>query len=512
MNNRAIDLQEIDFSQPDGTFEYEGEIFDIKQYLDKYFFKYRFHESRNFIYAFRDSGSAKYICEEGQLPENFALWGGYLLLFDSIQRCVQYEGIIFCFSFGNYSCGELLVGDVIYFSSKYGYWMSFDRETVEERSYEDFLERPNEFFINEAKKAYEADRLQPISLRAIDFSQPDGEVVIRGQVYEVKEYLNKYFLRNKLQTGYDFIYSLEELRFLIKEDSFSKDPLKIDLPDLIGLQRCIDYENTIFCFNWDSSNEYCSFKSKYWIPFDWKTLEERYSSDFRENYDERLNDLLEQPYNFFLEQAKNIHHDGHLEINIEEMHPLLKASYKFREPEPLAFIKGSQEELERLTKLAATALAELQPLFEEYNTLQVWYTSFDMLIHISCGTDFLSKELKRVFNLIFEYNYFTGFGHKPRYGGPGFDGYEMIPLWIGVEIQAPSATERQQALIELRSWLEGKMSPAEIQSYYEGDYAIAPPNPIEVAEKMGYSRARDDLHHLVSVIDNFLPTNSFSTS
>lgn len=327
--------------------------------------------------------------------------------------------------------------------------------------------------------------------REIDFSQPDGELIIRGQVYEVKEYLNKHFFRNKLQTGSDFIYSLEDLHYRLENSSLSQDTI-LDLKnqDLIGLQRCIDYENTIFCFNWNSWNQYCSFKSRYWIPFDYKTPEEMYCYHVVEEHNKLLNDLLEQPYEFFLKQANKIHHDGHLQIDLEEMHPSLRDSYKFQESEPLAFIKGSQEELERLTKLAATALSELQPLFDRSQTLQVYYTSLDRLSGIRSNdingkfyyyqTDCLSEQLKRVFNLIFEYNSFTGFSQKPSYGGLGYNGYEDIPLEIGVEIRAPSAPERQQALLGLRGWLEGKISTAEIEFYYEGSYAIAPPNPIEI--------------------------------
>jgi hypothetical protein len=183
MTHQAIDLQGIDFRQPDGTFDYKGQTYHIKQYLERYFFKSALHNSLDLLYSFIDGYYGKYICEKGELPETIDMFTGSLV--DSVQRCVQYKEIIFCFSFGDYSCGELLVGDVIYFSSKYGYWMSFDRETVEEQSYDNFLDRPNEFFINEARKAYEGDRLQPISLQAIDFSQPDGEVFFRGQSYQV---------------------------------------------------------------------------------------------------------------------------------------------------------------------------------------------------------------------------------------------------------------------------------------------------------------------------------------
>jgi hypothetical protein len=95
--------------------------------------------------------------------------------------------------------------------------------------------------------------------------------------------------------------------------------------------------------------------------------------------------------------------------------------------------------------------------------------------------EFLSRQLKQVFNLIFEWNSFTGFTQGGGYGGPGFEGYEHFPLQITVEIPSPSPSERQQALLELRTWLEGKLPEEEIESYYEGTYAIAPPNPISVS-------------------------------
>ena len=47
---------------------------------------------------------------------------------------------------------------------------------------------------------------QLISLHEIDFSQPDGEFIYKGQTYLVKQYANQYFFRNKKRTGCDFIF------------------------------------------------------------------------------------------------------------------------------------------------------------------------------------------------------------------------------------------------------------------------------------------------------------------
>ena len=37
----------------------------------------------------------------------------------------------------------------------------------------------------------------PISFQAIDFSKPNCEFVYKGKTYQIKQYLNKYFFKDK---------------------------------------------------------------------------------------------------------------------------------------------------------------------------------------------------------------------------------------------------------------------------------------------------------------------------
>lgn len=200
-----------------------------------------------------------------------------------------------------------------------------------------------------------------------------------------------------------------------------------------------------------------------------------------------MQEILEQSADFFVEQAKTIYHPYYLEIDEEEVHPSLRDSCEFQGEKPLEFMRVSESELRRLTQLAAFTLAELKPLFEQYSVFEVIYQS--TYCYSGCFTAInirerydeiaISDQAKQLFDLIFDYNFFIGGTLAPKYGGPGFNGYEIFPYRIAVEVQAPSQHERLEASLELQSWLSGKLTEEEIKSYFEGTYALDPPNPLK---------------------------------
>ncbi len=117
--------------------------------------------------------------------------------------------------------------------------------------------------------------LEKPNLHSIDFSQPDGEFLYKEQTYQFKQYLGKDFFRNKLFQTCSYVYSV---KFFTPTDIFkaiSTGEIEQGYqyqPSEKLMQRCIQYENTIFCFGLSSSEgiysgEYCSLKSQYWILF-----------------------------------------------------------------------------------------------------------------------------------------------------------------------------------------------------------------------------------------------------
>lgn len=107
----------------------------------------------------------------------------------SIQRCVQYENTIFCFNSGSREYRNFGIGNGVYFSLKYGVWISFNCEPLDNMSLNGILEQPDKFFLEQAINAYNHAAFKFYSLEAIDFSQPDGEFIFNGQTYVVKQYL-----------------------------------------------------------------------------------------------------------------------------------------------------------------------------------------------------------------------------------------------------------------------------------------------------------------------------------
>lgn len=275
----------------------------------------------------------------------------------------------------------------------------------------------------------------------------------------------------------------------------SIDEKLIDISDKV--QRCINYENTIFCFDSNCWGEYCSFNSKFWIPFTWKPHTQL-----------TLDDIIEQPNEFFLEQATSVYHPFYIKVYNEELHPSLRTACEFKEEQSIEFVRGCESELKRLTQRAAIALSELQPLFEQDSDLKVIYHSFESYYPLGFGgintVDWYNKydiktfspKAQQLFNLIFDYNFFTGFMLVPPPEEMvycyGYLSYEVHPYEFVVELQPPSEHERLEAIFELQSWLEGKLPEEEIRSYFEGDYALNPPNPIEKLQQLELE-AEDDI-------------------
>jgi hypothetical protein len=70
---------------------------------------------------------------------------------------------------------------------------------------------------------------QPISLHEINFSQPDGYFFFQEQSDRVKQYLGKYFFKNKSNQYPDFIYSFRyslEAKKIIANRTFEPESLK----------------------------------------------------------------------------------------------------------------------------------------------------------------------------------------------------------------------------------------------------------------------------------------------
>lgn len=316
--------------------------------------------------------------------------------------------------------------------------------------------------------------LENPNLHSIDFSQPDGEFLYQEQTYQFKQYLGKDFFRNKsFQTG-SYIYSV---KFFTPTDIFKaistgeiEQGYQYQLSEKL-MQRCIQYENTIFCFDLSSSEginrgEYCSLKSQYWIMFKWKPFQQL-----------SLDDILEQPEDFFVKQAVTIYFPNDLQVDEEEIHPVLRATYKFEGEEPLEFICGSESELRRLTKMVFT-FTELQPLFEESYTWEVIYNSnnkYDEGGLMGVYNEkfrfthmLFPKDFDRLLNLILKHNFFVGLKLQLRHQKPGYAWRDRCSHEIRVTVQPPSQHERLEAAFELQSWLKGKLPDDEIRAYFEG--------------------------------------------
>lgn len=98
-----------------------------------------------------------------------------------------------------------------------------------------------------------------ISFQAIGFSEPICKFVYKGKTYQITQYLNKYLFKDKNYQGYDFIYSFEELYLAEKlcEKNCSPTEIKELLLQNVGyIERCVEYEQTIFCFSVDQERHF----------------------------------------------------------------------------------------------------------------------------------------------------------------------------------------------------------------------------------------------------------------
>ena len=133
--------------------------------------------------------------------------------------------------------------------------------------------------------------------------------------------------------------------------------------------------------------------------------------------------------------------------------------------EPLEFISGSPEELERVTRWICHSNIGKPKRRSGWDVI---YSAPNRLRGREGGllewTFRESAPLREIFNLAYEYNAFTGYhweyndekvGHKAS--------YDPQPLWLSFEFHKASRDEEQAARKELRRWLGGKMTAAEIQ-------------------------------------------------
>jgi hypothetical protein len=311
---------------------------------------------------------------------------------------------------------------------------------------------------------------QPINLQSIDFDQPDGEFTFKGQFYQVKQYSNVYFFRNKDYKGFEFVYSFRESNQAedICQQNYSTQTSKEIIEYIESIRRCIQYENTIFCFgitDYDSyfqgEGNYFSLKYRYWMPFNWKPFKHI-----------KLDDILYKPHKAFFEKVITVYHNELPKIENEDLYDPFDTKAATI---PLEFVCGSESQLKRLTQLAAVTLPELRPLFDQYSGFKVIYQSEND--YYSGGVTeidtrdwnnevILSKQARQLFDLIFEYNFFTGLYWEYKDGRHDYTGYDPSPYTIEVEVQASSQHERLEAALELQSWLEGKLPEEEIQSYF----------------------------------------------
>lgn len=305
---------------------------------------------------------------------------------------------------------------------------------------------------------------QSISLDAIDFSQPDGEFIYQGQTYQLKRYSGLSFFRNKMQTSSIFVCFFEDLAFAeaILEEKVSPQVIEQGIQQRIyDISRCVQYKNIPFCFGL-RQGQYYSLKSEYWKLFNWKAP--RHISP---------DDLIEKPYTFFVDQAKNAYEKELPYIEDKELHDSFRTSDAIQ---PIEFLCGSESELKRLTQLAAFTLPEFRPLFEQYSGFKLIYESENDYHYggiAQIDTDdwideyeaILSRQAQQLFDLIFKCNFFTGLQWEYS-DGRGYTGYDPRPYTIEVEVHAPSQHERLEAALELHSWLEGKLSQEEICFYF----------------------------------------------
>lgn len=137
-----------------------------------------------------------------------------------------------------------------------------------------------------------------MNLDEIDFSQPDGEFIYKGQTYQVKHYANTYFFKNKKHNGFEFIFyffdDVEDTEYYFPEKSFAQIVEQIIQKEHSNIRRCIQYKEAIFSFGiWNGRYylpEYNNWRNIEWLNCNLPKVES-------------LDELLEKPYEFFAEPA-----------------------------------------------------------------------------------------------------------------------------------------------------------------------------------------------------------------
>ena len=142
------------------------------------------------------------------------------------------------------------------------------------------------------------------------------------------------------------------------------------------------------------------------------------------------------------------------------------------EDEPLEFINGSQEELERVTRWICHSgigkpeskgsweITYYAPHTERDRTGGVWEWSFRE-----------SPKLRELFNLAYEYNSFTGYHWEYTDESTRFrDGFTPEPLQINFSFPYAVRGVQTEASLELMRWLDGKVTAEEIQKLFGSAY------------------------------------------
>lgn len=328
----------------------------------------------------------------------------------------------------------------------------------------------------------------PINLHEIDFSQHNGEFIYKEETYQLKEYSNYYFFRNKKHVNHEFIYSFDSHgQYCLRKYS---RPSPLDLAQTLltqenpdgWVQRCVQYKEELFSFGDDSRGQYYSPKDNTWIALKYLKCNKIKKIS--------IDEVLKKPYAFFVERVVSVY---------EQELPLIKDEKKFdsfmqETTKPIEFIRGSEAELEKLTKLAAFILpkTKLEAILGERHL--VLYQSkndyrnggvrgydeddfdIDKSIYQS-KNDYdwelekkIYKQNEQLFNLIFKYNCFSGLYWSCRGNLSPIDkytNYYHAPHYIDVWVKSPSQHERMEAVLELERWLKGKLPEEEIRAYFE---------------------------------------------
>ena len=185
--------------------------------------------------------------------------------------------------------------------------------------------------------------------------------------------------------------------------------------------------------------------------------------------------LWEEPVDILSESLEMLSFLGRMvfdEFNAALKNPLIDPS-ALRD-EPLEFINGSQQELETVTRWICHSGVGVS---DERSGWSVVYSSPGVTRTNEGGllewTFQKSASLRELFNLAYEYNTFTGYHWEYNDNRSGHRAsYDPEPFWIDFKFRQPSHDEQREAKRELRRWLGGKMTAAEIQFLLGGDDAL----------------------------------------